>query len=76
MFPLNLQLTPTHSLIIAVIIKGSLWNVYLIQLSHVTINKRYFLFINQINELMNKDYLCKQLFFQEKIIRFIFENCI
>ena len=42
MFPLNLQLTPTHSYIIAPIIKGCLWNVYLIQLSHVTINKRYF----------------------------------
>jgi len=42
MFPLNLQLTPTHLFNIAAIIKGCLWNVYLIQLSHVTINKKYF----------------------------------
>ena len=42
MFPLNLQLTPTHSSNITVLFKWCLWNVYLIQLSHVTINKRYF----------------------------------
>ena len=38
MFPLNLQLTPTHSFNIAAIIKECLWNVYLIQLSHITFN--------------------------------------
>jgi len=42
MFPLNLQLTPTHIHNIAVIIKGRLSNVYLLQLSHVTIINRYF----------------------------------
>ena len=49
MFPLNLQLTPTHITNIAVIINGCMWNVYLIQLSHVTIHKDIFQFVNLIN---------------------------
>ena len=51
MFPLNLQLTPTHTHNIAAIINGCLWDVYLIQLAHVTIKQELIL-----NSLINKDY--------------------
>jgi len=37
MFPLNLSLTPTHSINITTIIKRCFGNVYLIELSHVTV---------------------------------------
>ena len=39
MFPLNLQLTPTHKYNIAATNKGCMLSVYLIKLSHVTINQ-------------------------------------
>ena len=50
MFPLNLQLTPTHLLNIASIIEGCLKSGYLIELSHVTIGNEYLKFINVNND--------------------------
>mgnify|MGYP001157399166 CR=1 FL=1 len=42
MFPLNLPLTPTHSINIAGLNKGCSCSGYLIELSHVTIENRFY----------------------------------